>query len=392
MKNVENNCSPLGKLTPSATLEITAKAKDMKEKGLDVCSMTAGELDFDTPQIIKEACFKALDEGKVKYLPSSGLLLLKDAIVRKFQKNGIMTNTSNITICPGAKFCDFQAITTLCGPGDEVIVFSPYWLSYPEMIKAAGAKMVIVPTKMENKFEPCPEDLKKAITTQTKLIIINSPNNPTGTVYSLKTLKAIADLAVKNNIMVLSDEIYEQLVFDKNTKHISIASLNEEIAKLTITVNGFSKSYAMTGWRLGYLSAPGWLVQRINALQSHTTSNATSFVQYAALTALSGKADKDTAQMFSELVERRELICRLLQDIPLIEFYKPQGTFYVLCDISKTHKTADEFAKELLSQKLLAVIPCSSFGAEKCIRLSYACNKETIIEAVKRLKDFCQGL
>ena len=286
----------------------------------------------------------------------------------------------------------FETITALCGAGDEVIVLAPYWLSYPEMIKASGAKTITVNTKAENNFAPTKEDLEKAITPNTKLIIVNSPSNPTGAVYSKETLQMIADLAVEHNIMVLSDEIYEKLIYDENIKHISIASLNDKIADLTITINGFSKAYAMTGWRLGYLVAPLWLAKRISALQSHATSNATTFVQYAAVDALQGKADAEVENMVKTFARRRELLCKLLKDIPQISFIEPQGAFYVMCNIAKTGKAAKDFAQELLEQKLLTVIPCESFGAPEYVRLSYACSEEHIIEAIKRLKEFCQDL
>lgn len=389
MHNLEENFSPLGAMQPSATLAISAKAKELKAAGADICSMTAGEPDFDTPQAIKDACIKAINEGKVRYLASSGLLELKKEIVKKFAGNGIKTAPENIIVSTGAKFALFQAITTLCGAGDEVVLFAPYWLSYPEMIKASGAKVVEVVTHPENNFEPLKADLEKAITPKTKLIICNSPNNPTGAVYSMQTLQMIADIAVKNNIMVLSDEIYEKLVYNPQVKHISIASLNPQIADLTITVNGFSKAYAMTGWRLGYLTAPLWLAKRISALQSHATSNATSFVQYAAVTALEGKADTEVATMIKAFASRRELICSLLKNVPNLSFFEPQGAFYVMCNISKTGLNADEFAKKILEDKLLAVIPCSAFGAPNYIRLSYACSEENIKEAVKRLNEFC---
>ena len=392
MQNLEENYSLLGQLAPSATLSISAKAKELKAQGIDVVSMTAGEPDFDTPQVIKDACIKAIQEGKVRYLASSGLPELKTEIVKKFANNGINTKSENIIISTGAKFAIFQAITCLCGAGDEVVLFAPFWLSYEEMIKASGAKAVIVQTSMNNDFAPTKEDLEKAITEKTKLIIVNSPNNPTGAVYSRETLEMIADVAVKHNIMVLSDEIYEKLIYDEKTKHVSIASLNPQIADLTITVNGFSKAYAMTGWRLGYLTAPLWLTKRIAALQSHATSNATSFVQYAALSALRGEADNDVANMVLAFAKRRRLICDLLLNIDKIKFYVPKGAFYVLCDISKTDINADEFAKQILEKENLAVIPCTAFGAPQAIRLSYTCSEDNIREAVKRLKDFLQQI
>ena len=389
MQNLQENFSPLGAMQPSATLAISAKAKELKASGADICSMTAGEPDFDTPKAIKEECIKAINDGKVRYLAASGLPELKKEIVKKFAGNGIKTDVANIVISTGAKFALFQAIAALCGKDDEVVLFAPYWLSYPEMISASGAKVVVVNTAAENNFEPVREDLEKAITSKTKLIICNSPNNPTGAVYSRNTLEMIADVAVKNNIMVLSDEIYEKLIYNPKDKHISIASLNDKIAELTITVNGFSKAYAMTGWRLGYLTAPLWLTKRISALQSHSTSNATSFVQYAGVVALQGKADEQVNTMVEAFAKRKKLICELLKDVNNLTFVEPAGAFYVMCNISKTGMTSDEFAKKILEEKLLAVIPCASFGAPDYIRLSYACSEENIKEAVKRLKEFC---
>ena len=389
MENLQENFSPLGAMQPSATLAISAKAKELKASGADICSMTAGEPDFDTPLAIKEACIQALNDGKVRYLAASGLPELKNEIVKKFAANGIVTQPANIVVSTGAKFALFQAITALCGKDDEVILFAPYWLSYPEMVNASGAKVVVVNTKAENNFEPTREELEKAITSKTKLIICNSPNNPTGAVYGFETLKMIADVAVKNNIMVLSDEIYEKLIYDTNAKHISIASLNSKIADLTITVNGFSKAYAMTGWRLGYLTAPNWLAKRISALQSHATSNATSFVQYAGVVALQGKSDAEVENMVKAFASRKQLICDLLKDVKNISIVEPQGAFYVMCNVAKTGLSGDEFAKKILEEKLLAVIPCASFGAPEYIRLSYACSEDNIREAVKRLKEFC---
>lgn len=390
MKDLQSNYSFLGRLSPSVTLSLAARAKELKKQGLDVCSMSVGEPDFDTPQAIKDAGIKAINEGKVRYIASSGLPELKDEIVKKMAAQGVKTSADNIIISTGAKFALFEAITALCGEGDEVIVLAPYWLSYPEMIKASGAKTVVVNTKAENDFAPTKEDLEKAITSNTKLIIVNSPNNPTGAVYSEDTLRMIADVAVEHNIMVLSDEIYEKLIYDDEIKHISMASINDKIADLTITVNGFSKAYAMTGWRLGYLVAPMWLIKRIAALQSHATSNATTFVQYAAISALQGKADKDVDNMVKTFAKRRELLCKLLKEVPQISFIEPRGAFYVMCNISKTGKTANDFAKELLEKKLLTVVPCEAFGAPEYVRLSYACSEEQIIESIKRLKEFCQ--
>ena len=392
MQNLILNYSPLGSLQPSATLAISAKAKQMKAQGEDVCAMTAGEPDFDTPQVIKQACIDAINSGKVGYIAASGLPELKTEIIKKFAAQGIKTSAENIIVSTGAKLALFETITALCGPEDEVILLSPYWLSYPEMVKAAGAKPVVVETKIENGFVPQKADLEAAITNKTKLMIINSPNNPTGVIYTKETLQMIADLAVKYNFMVISDEIYEKLIYDEKAKHISLASLNDKIADLTITINGFSKAYAMTGWRLGYLTAPLWLAKRISALQSHATSNATTFVQYAAVKALQGKADAEVENMVKQFARRRDLLCELLRDVPKISFFRPQGAFYVICDVSATGLDGTTFANKLLEDKKTAVIPCSPFGADKCIRLSYACSDSNIIESVKRIKDFIKEL
>jgi aspartate aminotransferase len=278
MIDLQENSGFLGSLEPSATLAITSKAKAMKAAGEDVCSLCAGEPDFDTPDHIKNAAIEALRNGETKYTPATGTPALKKAIAAKFATdNGITVDPSCVVVAPGAKFSVFTAVAALCSEGDEVILAAPYWVSYPEMVGAAGAKTVVLECSAGNNYEIDPAQLEAAITDRTKLFILNSPSNPTGAIYRKETLEAIADIAVRKNIMILSDEIYEKLIYDDAAPHISIASLSPEIAKRVITVNGLSKAYAMTGWRLGYLAAPLWLVKRISALQSHTTSNPTTF-------------------------------------------------------------------------------------------------------------------
>ena len=392
MKNLKLNCSLLGQLIPSSTLAISSKAKLLKEQGIDVCSMSAGEPDFDTKKKKKNACIEALINGKTRYITSSGLTELKEEIVKKLGNNGISSAIENVVVTTGAKFAIFSAICALCGPDDEVIIIAPYWLSYLQMIKASGAKAIVVKTVPANNYLPDKEDIEAKITSKTKLIIINSPNNPTGAVYDKATLQMIAQIALKHNLMVLSDEIYEKLIYSKENRHISIASLGKEIAERTITVNGFSKAYAMTGWRLGYLNAPVWLIQRVSALQSQATSNATSFVQYAGVCALRGNADNEVDKMIACFSKRRKLLCQLLREINGLKFFEPSGAFYVLCDISEFGLTADEFSHRLLDEKKLAVIPGTDFGAPDSIRLSYACSEENIKEAVTRLKSFCEGV
>ncbi|MBR7144414.1 MAG: pyridoxal phosphate-dependent aminotransferase [Lentisphaeria bacterium] len=383
----------MGGLTPSATLAITAKAKALKAEGLDVCSMAAGEPDFDTPKAVKDACIQALNESKVYYTPASGLPELRKLVAKKFtEENNIPCTFEQCVVAPGAKFSVFSAIAALCGPGDEVIIPAPFWLSYPEMVNTTGAKPVIVNTKAENNFELVPEELEAAVTEKTKLMILTTPSNPTGAVYSKAKLEAIANIAVKHNFMILADEIYEKLVYDADKPHISIASLSEEIRNLTITVNGCSKAYSMTGWRIGFLTAPLWLAKRIIAFQSHTTSNVTTFAQYGAIAALEGKADADIENMRQAFAKRRDLIYSLVSKIDGIKCLRPQGAFYLLCDISAFGMGSDEFCTRLLEEEKLAAIPCSSFGADNMIRFSYACSEENIRKAAERLQSFVAKL
>ena len=382
----------MGSLQPSATLAITSKAKAMKAAGEDVCSLCAGEPDFDTPEHIKKAAIEALNSGETKYTPASGMPSLKKAIANKFvTENNIPTTPAQIIVAPGAKFSVFTAVATLCGPGDEVIIASPYWVSYTEMINAAGAKSVVIDCTAENNYEMNPAALEAAVTPNTKLLILNSPSNPTGAIYRKETLQAIADIAVKNNFMVLSDEIYEKLIYDAEFPHISIASLSPEIADLTITVNGLSKAYAMTGWRLGYLTAPLWLVKRIGAFQSHTTSNPTTFAQFGALAALT-EDQQPVEEMRQAFAKRRDLIFNLMSAIPGVECIRPCGAFYIFVDISSFGLGSQDFADKLLDQEKMAVVPGAPFGAEGNVRMSYACAEAQIEDAAARLGRFCAGL
>ena len=393
MQDLQKVSGYMGGLTPSATLAITAKAKALKAEGMDVCSMAAGEPDFDTPKAIKDACIQALNDSKVYYTPASGLPELRKLVAKKFtEENNIPCTFEQCVVAPGAKFSVFSAIAALCGPGDEVIIPAPFWLSYPEMVATTGAKAVIVNTKAENNFELDPAELEAAVTERTKLMILTTPSNPTGAVYSRTKLEAIANIAVKNNFMILADEIYEKLVYDADKPHVSIASLSEEIRNLTITVNGCSKAYSMTGWRIGYLTAPLWLAKRIIAFQSHTTSNVTTFAQYGAIAALEGKANADIEAMRQAFAKRRDLIYSLVSTIPGVKCLRPQGAFYLLCDISAFGMGSDEFCTRLLEEEKLAAIPCSSFGADNMIRFSYACSEELIKKSLGRIKDFCGKL
>ncbi len=378
-----------GTLQPSLTLAITSKAKAMITEGVDVISMCAGEPDFDTPEFIKEGAIKAIENGETKYTRSAGRLDLCQALSRKFKTdNGIDYNASQVIVSPGGKFSLMAAIQVICNPGDEVIIPTPAWLSYPQMIQSTGAKSVFIETKAEDGFCLNPNDLRAAITDKTKLLILNSPSNPTGGIYSQALLKEIADIVVEKNILVISDEMYEKLVYDEGGEHYSIASMGKEIYERTITVNGFSKAYSMTGWRLGFLGAPEWIAPKIAAFQSHATSNATSFAQAGALAALTGPQDK-IEEMRLAFKKRRDLIFELLSEIPGIKVIKPRGAFYIFPDISAFGMDSMAFAERLLNEAHVAVIPGTPFGAPNNIRLSYACSEENIRMAVRRLKDFC---
>jgi len=381
-----------GDLQPSLTLAVTNKAKQMIADGLDVVNMCAGEPDFDTPSFIKDAAISSIKSGDTKYTRSSGRMDLCVALSKKFKSaNGLKYAPDQIVVSPGGKFSLLAAIQVVCNPGDEVIVPIPSWLSYPEMIKTTGATPKFLETKSENNFCLDPDDLRAAITPKTKLLILNSPSNPIGNIYSEELLRQIADIVVEKNIIVISDEMYEKLVYEKEAPHVSIASFNDEIYQRTITINGFSKAYSMTGWRLGYLGAPLWLVGKISAFQSHATSNATSFAQAGALAALNGPQD-EVEMMRISFDHRRQLIYELLQKIPGLTMVKPMGAFYIFPDISSFGMDAMTFAKRLLDEAHVAVIPGTPFGAPNNIRLSYACSEDNIRLAVKRISKFCTKL
>jgi len=381
----------MGNMAPSATLAIDSKAKALKAAGEDVCSMSAGEPDCPTFAPIIQAAVEALQKGKTGYTPASGIPELRKACAEKLQKeNGIETKMEQVIVGPGAKFSCFTAVAALCGPGDEVIIPAPYWLSYPEMVRGVGATPVFISTKAENNYELDPADLEAAITDRTRMLILNTPSNPTGAIYRRQTLEKIAEIAVRKDIMVMSDEIYEKLVYDDSLPHNSIGSFSKEINDRTITVNGFSKTYAMTGWRLGYLSAPMWLSKKIAALQSHTTSNPTTFAQYGALKAF--ECNAEVARMKEEFIRRRDLIYGLVSAIPGVKCIRPNGAFYLFCDISSFGLTPYNFCERLLEEQKVAGVPGEPFGSETCIRFSYACSQDTIKKAAERLKTFCASL
>lgn len=376
-------------LTPSLTLAIDSKAKAMKAEGIDVCGFGAGEPDFDTPDHIKAAAQAALETGFTKYTPSSGIPELRQAISTKFSEdNGLEYKPSQIIVSNGAKQSCFNAILAVCQPGDEVIIPAPYWLSYPEMVRLAGAEPVIVPTTMENDWKITAEQFENAMTPKTKMIIINTPGNPTGSIYTRDELRAIAEVAAEEDIIILSDEIYEKIVYD-GAEHVSIASLTPEAYDLTITVNGFSKAYSMTGWRLGYLGAPEPLAKAIDSMQSHSTSNPCSFAQKGGLAALKGDQQFVT-DMVEEFNIRREYMYNRLSSIAGISAVKPLGAFYVLANISQLGLTSNNFADRLLSKANVAVVPGIAFGDDSTVRLSYATSMDVIKNGLDRLEEFCR--
>ena len=378
-------------LTPSLTLSIDSKAKAMKSEGIDVCSFGAGEPDFDTPEHIKTAAIAALEAGFTKYAPSSGVPDLRQAVADKFLiDNGIDYKPSQIIISNGAKHSCYNAILATCQPGDEVIIPTPYWLSYPEMVRLAGADPVFVYTKEEDGWKLTAEEFENAMTPRTKMIILNSPGNPTGAVYTKEELQALANVAAEEEILILSDEIYEKLVYD-DSKHVSIASLGQEYYDLAITVNGFSKSYAMTGWRIGYLGAPDPIAKAIDSIQSHSTSNACSFAQKGALAALRGD-QQSVADMRDEFNLRREYMLERFSKMPHLSVVRPNGAFYVLVNISKLGLTSQNFADRLLSKANVAVVPGIAFGDDRTLRFSYATSLDVIKKGMDRFEEFCRTL
>lgn len=378
-------------LTPSLTLAIDSKAKALKAEGVDVCGFGAGEPDMDTPEHIKAAAIEAIQSGFTKYTPSSGMPELRQAISEKFlADNGLEYKPSQIIVSNGAKQSCFNAIAAVCNPGDEVIIPAPFWLSYPEMVRLAGAEPVIVQTTEENAWKITAEQFEDAMTPRTKMIIINSPGNPTGSIYSREELRAIAEVAAEEDIYILSDEIYEKLTYE-GAEHVSIASLTPEAYDLTITVNGFSKAYAMTGWRLGYLGAPEAIARAIDSMQSHSTSNPCSFAQKGALAALKGD-QQCVADMREEFDIRRQYMFDRLSSIPGVTAVKPLGAFYVLANISGLGLKSQNFADRLLSKANVAVVPGIAFGDDRTVRLSYATSLDVIKTGLDRIEEFCKTL
>ncbi|MEH2055196.1 MAG: pyridoxal phosphate-dependent aminotransferase [Nostoc sp.] len=380
----------VSQVTPSLTLAIAAKAKALKAEGIDVCSFSAGEPDFDTPAHIKAAAVKALDEGKTKYGAAAGEPKLREAIAHKLKiDNGLDYKSENVIVTNGGKHSLYNLIVALIDPGDEVIIPAPYWLSYPEMVTLVGGVSVIVPTDATTGYKITPEQLRKAITPKTKLFILNSPSNPTGMVYTPDEIKALAQVVVDADIFVVSDEIYEKILYD-GAEHISIGSLGKEIFDRTLISNGFAKAYSMTGWRLGYLAGPVEIIKAASTIQGHSTSNVCTFAQYGAIAALQSSQDC-VEEMRQAFAKRRQVMLDRLNAIPGLSTAKPDGAFYLFPDISKTGLKSLEFCDALLEKYQVAVIPGIAFGADDNIRLSYATDMATIEKGMDRLEKFVKS-
>ncbi|MDR2676222.1 MAG: pyridoxal phosphate-dependent aminotransferase [Opitutaceae bacterium] len=381
-------------VAPSPTLAIDARAKALLAAGEDVCGFAAGEPDFDTPGHIKEAAAAALRAGRTKYAPTPGILPLREAIAEDCASRfGLRVAPSQVVVSPGGKFSCYLSILAVCSPGDEVIIPAPYWVSYPEMVKLAGAVPRFVLAGDDTGFRLTPAQLEAAITPRTRLLILNSPSNPTGAVYARAELEAIVEVALRRGLFILSDEIYEHLLYD-GARHVSPAAFSREAAARVIIVSGFSKTYSMTGWRLGTTVAPAPIAKAVAGLQSQTTSNATTFAQYGALAALKEKEKTRAAldAMLAAFDRRRRFLHAGLNKIDGVRCLPAQGAFYLFPNISSLGLGSAEFCERLLDQCKVAAVPGSAFGAEGYLRLSYATGDEIIKKGLERLAAFCAGL
>ncbi|MCP1111207.1 pyridoxal phosphate-dependent aminotransferase [Ohessyouella blattaphilus] len=388
------------RVKPSSTLAITAKAKKLKAKGVDVVGFGAGEPDFDTPQNIKDAAIRAINEGFTKYTPAAGTDELRDAVAKKFKEfNGIDYERGQIVISNGGKHSLTNVFEALLNPGDEVLIPAPYWLTYPEIVKLCDGVPVELYGKKENDLKVTAKQIEEAITPKTKALILNTPSNPTGMVYSEKELRAIAEVVVSNDIYVVADEMYEHLIYGEQ-EHISIASLGEEIYKRTITCSGVSKSYAMTGWRIGYTGSSLEIAKLMSSVQSHQTSNPCSIAQKASLEAITGPQDA-VEEMRLEFDKRRKHMYERIVQMPLVDTLEPEGAFYVFVDctdaLERSYKgtrigTANRLAEILIEDYNVAVVPCADFGFDNYIRLSYAISMKAIDKGLDRLEEFLNTL
>ncbi len=378
-------------LTPSLTLAIDSKAKQMKAEGQDVVGFGAGEPDFDTPQHIKDAAIKALNEGFTKYTPASGTPELRQAIADKFKReNGLTYKPLQVIVSCGGKHSCFNVILATCQEGDEVIIPAPYWLSYPEMAKLAGATPVIVQTTDQTEFKLTPEALRQAITPRTRLLVFNSPSNPTGTVYTPAEIKALGDVCVEKDILIMSDEIYEHLLYD-GAVHRSVAGFSQAHFEHTIIVHGFAKAWSMTGWRLGFCAAPEPIAKAMDAIQSHSTSNPTSFAQKGGVAALKGPQDH-LQNWLAEFNRRRAYAWQQLNSIPGLSCVNPKGAFYLFPNISKTGLKSTDFCARLLETQKVAAVPGIAFGADDYLRISYATSMANLQKGCERIQKFVRSL
>jgi len=374
-------------VTPSITLAITAKANEMRASGVDVCSFSAGEPDFPTPEHIRVAAQEALDQGKTRYGPAAGEPRLRAAIAHKLQQDNHLPYTSDqILVTNGGKQSLFNLMLALINPGDEVIIPTPYWLSYPEMVTLAGGRSILVTGAAENNYKVTPDQLQQAITPRTRLFVLNSPANPTGMVYTPDEIRALAEVVLAHDLLVVSDEIYEKIRYD-GAEHLSIGAISPELAARTIVSSGFAKAYAMTGWRIGYLAGPIDLIKAAIKIQGHSTSNVCTFAQYGAIAALEGSQDC-VETMRQAFAQRRQVMYQQLDAIPGISCRKPDGAFYMFVNISKTGLSSMQFCQELLDSQQVAVIPGVAFGTDDHIRLSYATDLDTIQTGMDRLAKF----
>ena len=377
----------MGKVSPSATLKLTSRAKEMKAKGFPVISFAAGEPDFDTPQAVKDEGAKSLASGFTKYTPTSGMPELRDAVCRKLKEDqGLDYAQEQTVISCGAKHSLYNLIQVLCGPGDEILIPAPYWVSYPEMAYLAGAMPVSIQTQQSDSFRLRPQALRAAITGRSKILILNSPSNPTGAVLQEKDLRAIAEIVVEKDLVCISDEIYEYYLYGKN-RHVSIASLGPEIKKRTFVVNGTSKSYSMTGLRIGYLAGDADVVKKIGILQDHSTSNPTSISQKMAIAAL-GLSRSYREEVRLKFEQRMKQMLEALSKAAGFKPFSPEGAFYIFCDISGTGMTSEAFCEELLEKVHVAVIPGKSFGSDKHVRFSFASSEKDIEDGMRRIIDW----
>ena len=383
-------------IQPSVTLAIDSRAKQLRAMGLDVIGFGAGEPDFDTPEYIKDAARDALDAGFTKYTPVGGTVELRSEIQAKLLRdNGLEYEVTDIVVGTGAKQCLYNALSAIIDPGDEVLIPAPAWVSYPEMVTMVGGVPVMVNGEAENNFVVSAEELSGHVTSKTKAIIINSPNNPTGNVLGREQLEEYAKLAIEKDVFVISDEIYEKLIYD-GKKHVSIASLGEDIKARTIVINGVSKTYAMTGWRIGYAAGPKNVIKAMTSFQSHTTSNANSIAQHAAAIALTN-GEKFMHESFLEFNARRNLMYQMLSSIDGLSCSLPGGAFYMMLNVSglfgksingKVINGSDDFASALLENRKVAVVPARAFGDDRYVRLSYATTRENIVVGCERIAEF----